>query len=325
MITAIVFLPFVPREAFYSSRETSFFVEPHWFDKETVMLLRKLLLLPMTFVIAWVMAFVWSGNQREPHFSTGRGVVAAMLSYVYLGMTADLLSRWLSDGLEPLFRYFVIGFIFLIPWTLLVPVVGALTGARLERQVAAGPASDQRRSTRLTAGMWLTLVTPLLALLLSYALDAPKRHRIEAARVVAQRALEHFDQKEPEQLYAMFTTESQAMIDREAFIAALRERRDLLGELQDSDAREEERYDWYPRTGIVQFNFARAGSRRYSNESIVIDVRGPTPQLAAVFMSFGEESPEPNILVPQHRACRDNRTGLLDCGGFDELPPRSLF
>jgi hypothetical protein len=162
-------------------------------------------------------------------------------------------------------------------------------------------------------------------LLLSYALDAPKRNRIEAARVVAQRALEYFDKNAPEQLYAMFTTESQAMIDRESFIATLRERRDSLGELRGRDAREELVYHWYPRAGLVQFNFSRAGSKSYSNESIVIDVHGPTPSLAAVFMSFGEEPPAPNIFVPRHRDCSDNRTGLLNCGGFDDNPPRGLF
>lgn len=325
MITAVVLLPFLPPDIFYPSQQTSPMVEPHWFDKKTVMLWRKLLLLPMTFVIAYVMAVVWSGRQREPRFSGRRGFVAAMLSYVYLGLATDLLSRWLSDGTEPWFRYFVLGLMFFLPFNLLVPTVGAIAGERLGRKVAAAPDRDQHRDTRLTAGMWLTLVTPLLALLLSYALDAPDRQRIEAARRVAQRALEHFDQKQPEQLYEMFTAESKAMIDRDDFIATVRERRDSLGELQDGDARDEVRHDWYPRAGIIQFNFNRAGTRWHSSESIVIDVRDPTPMLSAVFMSFGGKSQEDNLFVPRHRACRDNQMGVLHCGGFDERPPRSLF
>lgn len=168
MITAIVFLPLVPPDIFYPSRATSPLVAPHGFDTETVMFWRKMLLLPMTFAIAWVMAFVWSGSQREPQFSSQRGVVAAMLSYVYLGMATDVLSHWLSDGHEPMFRYFVVGFVFLMPWTLLVPVVGALTGARLESKVAVTPQGDRRRSIRLSAAMWLTLATPLLGLLFSF-------------------------------------------------------------------------------------------------------------------------------------------------------------
>jgi hypothetical protein len=172
--------------------------------------------------------------------------------------------------------------------------------------------------------MWLTLVTPLLALLLSYALDAPKRNQIEAARIVAQRALEHFDQNAPEQLYAMFPAEARAQIDRDAFIATLRERRESLGELQDSDARDEVRHDWYPGDGIVHFGFNRAGSRGDSNESIVIDVREATPTLAAVFMSFEGQPPAHNIYVPPHRACRTNDTDLY-CGSWATDPPRSLF
>lgn len=314
-ITAVIFLPLLPRDIFYPGWPASQFVEPHWFDKETVMLWRKLLLLPMTFVIAYVMAFAWSGSQRAPRFSAQRGLVAAMLSYVYLGMAIDLLSRWLSDGQEPWFRYFAMGFIFLMPWTLLVPVIGAATGDRLGRKITATPESAQRGNTPLTAGMWLTLVTPLLALLLSYALDAPKRDQIDAARIVAQRALDHFDQNAPEQLYAMFPADAQARIDRDAFIATLRERRDSLGELQDSDARDEVRHDWYPGDGIVHFGFNRAGSRGDSNESIVIDVREATPTLSAVFMSFDGQPPAHNIYVPPHRACLTNDTDLY-CGGW---------
>ena len=149
---------------------------------------RLLLLLPMTFVAAYVVAFVWSGGAREPRFSARRGVVAALLTYVYLGMAANLLSRWLSDGQEQLFRLFLIAWIYLLPLILLVPVTGGIAGAWLGRKVAAPQENDQRRSSRLTLGMWLTLVTPLLALLLSHALGAPQRNQIETARAVAHRA-----------------------------------------------------------------------------------------------------------------------------------------
>jgi hypothetical protein len=305
-ITALVFLPLVPPEAFYPSGHAS----PMW---------RLLLLLPVTFVAAYVMAFVWSGGGREPRFSARRGTVAALLTYLYLGMAADLLSRWLSDGQEQLFRLFLVAWIYLLPLILLVPVTGAVAGTWLGRKIAA----PQESSSRLTLGMWLTLVTPLLALLLSYALGAPQRNQIETARAVAQRALAHFDQNEPDQLYAMFTTESLAMIDRDSFIATLRGRRDSQGELRDSDARRELRHQWYPRAGIIQFDFSRAGAKGESSESIVIDVHGSAPAVSAVFMSFEGQPPAHNVFVPR-RDCGRN-TELLHCGGFDDPPPRSLF
>lgn len=301
-IAAFVFLPLVPAEAFYPSR---------------------LPLLPVTFVIAYVVAFVWSGGQREPHFSARRGVAATLLTYVYLAMAADLLSRWLSDGRELLFRLFLVAWIFLLPLMLLLPVIGGVTGAWLGRNVAAPQEGDQRRSSKLTVGMWLTLVTPLLALLLSYALGAPQRNRIETARAVAQRALAHFDQNEPDRLYAMFTAESLTMIDRDSFIATLRERRDSVGRLQNSDGRRELRHHWYPRAEIIQFDFSRAGAKGQSSESIVIDVHGPAPAVSVVFMTFEGRPPSHDLFVPR-RDCGSN-TAALHCGRFDDLPPRSLF
>ena len=306
-IAAIALLPLVPPDAFYSSQPAT-----PW---------RLLLLLPMTFVAAYVVAFVWSGGQREPRFSAGRGVTASLLAYVYLAMAADLLSRWLSNGQEPLFRLFLLAWIFLLPLILIVPVTGALAGAWLGRNVAALQESDQR--SRLSAGMWLTLVAPLLALLLSYALGASQRNRIETARVVALRALAHFDGNESEQLYAMFTTDSLALIDRDSFIAAVRERRDSLGVLRSSDARQELRYRWYPRAEVIQFDFSRAGARSQSSESIVIDVRDPAPALSAVFMTFDGQPPIHNIFAPRRHCGGSNE--LLHCGRFDDQAPRSLF
>ncbi|HEY5757832.1 MAG TPA: hypothetical protein VIU34_18530 [Steroidobacter sp.] len=308
-IAALALLPLVPADAFYSSQHAT-----PW---------RLLLLLPMTFVAAYVVAFVWSGGQREPHFSAGRGLTASLLAYVYLAMAADLLSRWLSNGQEPLFRLFLLAWIFLLPLILIVPVTGALAGAWLARNVVAPQESDQRRSSRLTAGMWLTLAMPLLALLLSYALGAPQRNRIETARVVALRALAHFDRNESEQLYAMFTTDSLALIDRDSFIATLRERRDSLGELRNSDARRELRYHWFPRAEVIQFDFGRAGAKGQSSESIVIDVHDPAPALSAVFMTFEGQPPAHNVFMPR-RHCGGNNE-LLHCGRFDDQAPRSLF
>ncbi len=301
-MTALVFLPLVPRDVIYPSR---------------------LLLLPVTFAIAYVVAFVWSGGQREPRFSGRRGLAAALLTYVYLAMAADLLSRWLSDGQELVFRLFMVAWIYLLPPILLLPAIGSITGTWLGRKVAAPQESLQRRSSRLTAGMWLTLVIPLLGFLLSYALGASQRNQIENARVVAQRALAHFDKNEPDQLYAMFTTESLAMIDRDAFIAALREQRDSLGELRESDARRELRHRWYPRAGIIQFDYSRTGVKGESSESIVIDVHGPTAAVSAVLMTFEGQPPAHNIFVPRRDCGRNNE--LLHCGLLDDRPPRSLF
>jgi hypothetical protein len=284
---------------------------------------RVLLVLPMTAVAAYVMAFAWSGGQREPRFSEQRGVVAALLAYVYLSMALDLLSRWLSDGQEPIFRLFILGLFALLPFTALIPGIGAMTGAWLGRNVAAPQESHQDRSSRLNWGMWLTLATLLLALLLSYALGAPEHNRMDSARAVAQRALAHFDQNEPEQLYAMFATESLAKVDRDSFIATLRERRDSTGELRSSSARRELRHHWYPRSEIIQFDYRRAGAKGLSSESIVIDVRGPTLTVSTVLMTF-EAQPAENTVLVLGRNC-DVNNQELHCGGFDELPPRSLF
>jgi hypothetical protein len=136
----------------------------------------------------------------------------------------------------------------------------------------------------------------------------------------------HFDRNESERLYAMFTTESLGMIDRDSFIATLKERRDSLGELRNSDARRELGYRWYPRAGLIQFDFSRAGAKSQSSESIVIDVHDvhdPAPALSAVFMSFNSQPPAHNVFVPRRHCGGTNE--LLHCGRFNDQPPRSLF
>jgi len=156
-VAALIFLPLVPAEAFYPSRQAYQLVETQW---------RVLLLLPVTFVAAYVMAFVLSGGQRQRRFSAWRGVAATLLTYLYLAMAADLLSRWLSGRPEVLFRLFLIAWIYLQPWMLLLPVTGGVTGAWLEKRVQAPPAGDRLRSWRHRAGLGLTLAIPVLALLL---------------------------------------------------------------------------------------------------------------------------------------------------------------
>jgi hypothetical protein len=315
-VAAFAFLPLVPAEAFYPSSQ--YFRA--WFERDDIIFWRLLLLLPITFATAYVVAFVWSGGQREPHFSARRGVMAALLTYVYVALAADLSSRWLTGGQEMLFRLFMVAWVYLLPLMMLIPVIGGVAGAWLRRNLAARQKIDQPRRMRLTSGMLLTLVTPLAALLLSYALGSPQRSRIETARTVAQGALASFDQNEPQRLYAMFTTESLAMIDRDSFIAILRERRDSVGALE---SREGLRHQWYPRAGVIQFDYSRVGTAGESNESIVIDVRGSEPAVSAVFMSFEGQPPAHNIFVPR-RSC-GGRNEVLHCGQFDDQPPRSLF
>lgn len=155
-ITALIFLPLVPSEPFYPS--------PQPFEQEHVVHWRVLLLLPITFVAAHFVAFVWSGGQREPRFSAMRGVFATLVTYVYLAMAAELLSRWLSDGNDLLFRLFILAWIYLQPFMLLLPVIGGVTGAWLGRRVQAAAEAD--RPWRLTVEMGLALAIPVLAILL---------------------------------------------------------------------------------------------------------------------------------------------------------------
>ena len=141
MLTALVFLPWVPSDAFYPRQHPLYVVETHsfgaWFDKEDVMFWRRLLLLPITFAIAYAMAFVGTGLRREPRFSGMRGVAAALLSFVGLALAAELLSRWLSGERNQLYPLFVLAWVYLLPQMLLIPAIGAITGTWLGRKLAA--------------------------------------------------------------------------------------------------------------------------------------------------------------------------------------------
>jgi hypothetical protein len=181
-ISASAFVPLVPAEFFFPSGRTLEFVETQhfgaWFEKDGIFW-RMLLLLPVTFVAGYVMAFVWSGGRREPRFSAVRGMVATLLTYAHMAMAADLLSRWLTDGRQLVYALLLVAWIFMLPLMLVLPAIGALTGAWLGRNLGGSQASDQGQSSRLTWGMWLTLVMPLLALPLSYAVDS-YRHWLDS-------------------------------------------------------------------------------------------------------------------------------------------------
>jgi hypothetical protein len=68
-VATLVFLPLVPADAFYSNGQALEFVQTQyfsaWFERDDIIFWRRLLLLPIAFVAAYAVAFVWSGRSER--------------------------------------------------------------------------------------------------------------------------------------------------------------------------------------------------------------------------------------------------------------------
>lgn len=158
-IFTLMLLPLVPAEYFYHRAAISGYggsLRPgvHW---------RVGLIVPIVALCAFVLAWVWARRAGQIYFSAWRGLLCALLTFLYAAVFVSLLGDWLSDETLPFFRLAVLGLLFL-PFLWSIPVIGAVAGIVLARGVAPQSINLRARLQRAVLPLVLS-VAPLCAIL----------------------------------------------------------------------------------------------------------------------------------------------------------------
>ncbi len=158
-IYAFMLLPLMPVDYFYHRAVIFGYggsLRPgiHW---------RVGLIVPIVALSAFALAWVWARHAGQVYFSTWRGLLCALLTFLYAAVFISLLGDWLSDETLPFFRLAVLGLLFL-PFLWLIPVVGAVAGFALARGIAPEPMNLRARLQRAVVPLLLS-VAPLFAFL----------------------------------------------------------------------------------------------------------------------------------------------------------------
>jgi hypothetical protein len=158
-ISAFMLLPLVPAEYFYHRAAIFGYggsLRPgiHW---------RVGLVVPIVVLSGFALAWVWARRAGQVYFSAWRGLLCALLTFLYAAVFVSLLGNLLSDETLPFFRLAVLGLLFL-PFLWPIPVVGAVAGIVLARGIASEPTNLRARLQRAVLPLVLS-VAPLFAIL----------------------------------------------------------------------------------------------------------------------------------------------------------------
>src|SRR6266702_1009067 len=119
-VLALLLLPLFPTEYFYHraaifNYDGSLLPGIHW---------RVGLIVPVVSCSAFAPAYVWAGRAGRVYFSGLRGLLCALLAFLYAAVFVSLLSHWLSEETLPFLRLALLGLLFL-PYLWSIPVAGA--------------------------------------------------------------------------------------------------------------------------------------------------------------------------------------------------------
>jgi hypothetical protein len=158
-IFALMLLPLVPAEYFYHRAAIfgyggSLRPGTHW---------RVGLIVPIVALCACALAWVWAGRVGQVYFSAWRGLLCALLTFLYAAVFVTVLGEWLSEETLPFFRLAVLGLLYL-PFLWSIPAVGAVAGIVLARGIAPEPINLRARLQRAVLPLVLS-VAPLSAIL----------------------------------------------------------------------------------------------------------------------------------------------------------------
>jgi hypothetical protein len=322
-------LPLVPVEYFYHRAGLfdyygSLYPVIHW---------RVALIVPIVAFSAFALAYVWAGRAGRVYFSGSRGLLCALLTFVYAAVFVSLLGHWLSEETLPFLRLAVTGLLWL-PYLWLIPIVGAVAGNLLARRIAPEPTHSRARLQHAVQPLVLS-IAPLFAIVgITQCFPPPETAISKASLQLSDEVWARFDAGDADGVYALFSDESKKLLDRDAFVAKLtaawRKANALPADAATARNRPAQgtrkRLNWriYTRSHkyeVISMQIA-AGGEMY--DTAVFDLSSGQPELYGIAISFNDGTPADNIITPLHD-CGHNDAPQLRCASFTEPLPRPWF
>jgi hypothetical protein len=328
-VFALMLLPLVPTEYFYHraglfNHDGSLLPGIHW---------RVGLIVPIVAISAFAPAWVWAGRAGRVYFSAWRGLLCALLAFIYAAVFVSLLSHWLSDETLPFLRLALTGLLF-VPFLWPIPAVGAVAGILLARRIAPEPMHSGARARHAVQPLVLS-IAPLFAIVgIAQLFPPPETEISKASLQLSDEVWARFDAGDAEGVYALFSDESKKLLDRERFVAQLTAAWRTANALPADAATARNRPAQGPRKRLQWRIFTRSqkfvvGSMQIAaggeiHETAVFDLSSGRPQLYGIAIGFNNRDPADNISAPL-RYCGRIDAPLLHCGTIDEPLPRPWF
>jgi hypothetical protein len=164
-------------------------------------------LLPIVASSAIALAYVWAGSAGRVYFSPWRGLLCAMLTFVYAAVFVSLLGHWLSDETLPFLRLAVASLLYL-PFLWLIPLVGAAAGGLLASRIPRELTHSRMRPIHAVQPLVVS-IAPLFAIIgISQCFPPPETEISKAALQLSDEAWARFDAGDAAGVYALFSDES---------------------------------------------------------------------------------------------------------------------
>lgn len=328
-LSALPLLPLVPTEYFYHraaifNYNGSVLPGIHW---------RVALTLPIVALCAFATAYAWATRAGKIYFSAVRGLICALLTFVYTALFLSMVGHWLSDESLPFIRLALTGLLFL-PYLWLIPGIGAVSGIWLARTLAINSAPSRARLRHAVQPLVLSVAPAIAVVGIAQCFPPPEQEISKTSLQLADEVWARFDAGDAAGVYALFSDESKKLLDREPFIAKLtaawRKANALPAEtktLPDPAARgTRKRLNWriYTRSQKFEVGSMQIAAGGEIHETAVFDLSSGSPQLYGIAIGFNNGPPADNMISPE-RYCGRIDAPLLHCGQINEPLPRPWF
>jgi hypothetical protein len=262
-----------------------------------------------------------------------RGLLCALLTFLYAAVFVSLLGHWLSEETLPFLRLAITGLLVLPPlWA--IPIVGAVAGSLLARRIAPEPAPSGARIHPAAQPLVLS-IAPLFAIVgIAQCFPPPETGISKATLQLSDEVWARFDAGDTGGVFAMFSDESKKLLDRDRFVtqltAAWRKANALPADAATTRNRAvqrmRKRLHWriFTRSQKFVVGTMQIAAGGEMHETAVFDLSSGQPELYGIAIGFNSGTPADNIIEPQ-RYCGGFDAPLLHCGKIDEPLPRPWF
>jgi len=260
---------------------------------------------------AFALAYVWASRAGRVYFSAYRGLLNALLTFLYMAVFVSLLGHSLSDESTPFVRFALLGFLYL-PFLWLIPIIGAVAGSFLARRVAPKPGllpppsgeGPQRTLTQVVLS-----IAPLLIIVgIVQCFPPPEAGISKAALQTYEEVWSRFDAGDAEGVYSLFSGESKQLLDHDQFVARLTAAWRIANALP-ADATvarnratpgTRQRVNWriFPVSQKYEVLSIKTAPGGEIQEGVVFDLSSGRPELYGIHLSFDNGRPADNFIAP---------------------------